>query len=340
MRRRMLSLVLITALLAGCVFAFDLAGIGIGLALAIVLSLPVGRVTYLCVAIVGVSVLAGLLLPVQGQARAVIWRETCITNLARIAAALQQYADEHGRLPPAYVTDPSGRPMHSWRVLLLPYLGQKELYDKYNFNEPWDGPHNRRLAADAPSPYVCPSDAHNFSAQDASLPVAANYVAVVGPGAAWSEGDAGNAPEDIILVVEVPGRSGTSWMQPEDLPLEIAAKGVGADPQPRIGSCHSGGIAHVAFADGSVRRLTANLSPKAIRPLLTVHADKTIGVESLGLNRLNKVPPVPQTRRIAGMLVITLAGALLIVERRHHHRGKVKTIPQEPPEATSSSNPA
>ena len=35
--------------------------------------------------------------------------------------------------------------MHSWRVLLLPYLERKDLYSQYDFDEPWDGPNNSKL---------------------------------------------------------------------------------------------------------------------------------------------------------------------------------------------------
>jgi len=38
--------------------------------------------------------------------------------------ALFNYHDDYGSYPPAYIADESGRPMHSWRVLILPYLGR------------------------------------------------------------------------------------------------------------------------------------------------------------------------------------------------------------------------
>ena len=49
-----------------------------------------------------------------------------------------------GAFPAAYVADENGRPMHSWRVALLPFLEQSDLYSQYNFNEPWDSPENLR----------------------------------------------------------------------------------------------------------------------------------------------------------------------------------------------------
>ena len=46
----------------------------------------------------------------------------CTNNLKQIAAALQAYHQANGCFPPAYIADKSGKPMHSWRVLILPYL--------------------------------------------------------------------------------------------------------------------------------------------------------------------------------------------------------------------------
>ena len=58
----------------------------------------------------------------------------CGNNLKQIGIALHTYHDEYKSLPPAYVCDESGKRMHSWRVLLLPYMEQQELYKKYDVN--------------------------------------------------------------------------------------------------------------------------------------------------------------------------------------------------------------
>ena len=84
-------------------------------------------------------------------------RTQCKYNLKNIGLALRSYADVYGSFPPAFIPDATGKPMHSWRVLILPYLGQQALYDEYDFAEPWDGPNNSRLLARTPAVYVCPS---------------------------------------------------------------------------------------------------------------------------------------------------------------------------------------
>src|SRR5579863_7317837 len=66
-------------------------------------------------------------------------------HLKQLGVALHQYHDAYGCFPPAYVMGNDGKPWHSWRVLLLPFLDQKPLYDRYRFDEPWNGTHNRDL---------------------------------------------------------------------------------------------------------------------------------------------------------------------------------------------------
>ena len=67
----------------------------------------------------------------------------CHEKLHNLSVALFAYQEAFGTFPPAFLPDAQGKPVHSWRVILLPYLkenGTKDLYDFYRFNEPWDGP--------------------------------------------------------------------------------------------------------------------------------------------------------------------------------------------------------
>src|SRR5262249_6259204 len=101
-------------------------------------------------------------------------------KLKQIALALHAYHDEFGSFPPPYIADESGRPKHTWRVLLLPYLDYESLYERYDFAEPWDGPNNRNL--------------HNIHVKAFEYPRGYSrprtntaYVAVVGPQTLWPQ---------------------------------------------------------------------------------------------------------------------------------------------------------
>ena len=49
--------------------------------------------------------------------------------------------------------------MHSWRVLILPFLDQQSLYNQYDFREPWNGPNNIKLLNSMPSVLRLPEPA-------------------------------------------------------------------------------------------------------------------------------------------------------------------------------------
>ena len=67
----------------------------------------------------------------------------CANNLKQIALALRNYESVYHALPPAYTVDAEGKPLHSWRTLILPYLEQQALYDKIDLSKPWDDPANK-----------------------------------------------------------------------------------------------------------------------------------------------------------------------------------------------------
>lgn len=178
--------------------------------------------------------------------------------------AVANYHDNNGHLPPPYQTGRDGRPWHSWRVLILPFIEQHALHKEYNFEEPWDGPNNRRLADRMPSVYT-------FHAGVESGGPTTNYVAVVGPETAWPEAgrrrfaDATDGRNQTILIVENLG-AGIHWMEPRDLRL--------ADMDLRVNS--PGGVSSpytrpgVAMCDGGLSSLDPNLDPDVLRALLTV----------------------------------------------------------------------
>ncbi len=119
--------------------------------------------------------------------------------MKQFGLALHNYHDKFGCFPPAYVADATGRPMHSWRVLILPFMEEAALYQQYRFDEPWDGPNNSKLANRIPEVYRCPTYERSHDRLKLSAPHLAlmtNYVAVVGVGTAF-DGSASVGVRDI-----------------------------------------------------------------------------------------------------------------------------------------------
>lgn len=165
-------------------------------------------------------------------------RHQCSANLKRIVLAMLLYERDHGTLPPACTIDEQGRALHSWRVLLLPYLGQRGLYEQIRLDEPWDSEHNRVLHGADVSCYQCPS---------AGLAAGqTTYTVVTGEGAPFDLSGQGRALAELgarrtnwILVTE--RQQSVCWMDPGGhVPLDDALAGINAGPD-GIGSYHPDG---------------------------------------------------------------------------------------------------
>jgi hypothetical protein len=187
---------------------------------------------FLCTVLLGVT-RRFYLIYLSGKHRA-----ACANNLKLLLLAMHNYHSVFNCFPPAFVVDDEGKPMHSWRVLLLPYLGEQAIYDDYDFAEPWDGPNNSKLAGRIPGVFVCPGRMHT--------PTTTNYLGIFGADTLW-QGDnpvsirqIWDGTSNTIALVEV-AESDIQWMEPRDYPY-------GSDPPM---SRHR----HVGAADGSVRSI-------------------------------------------------------------------------------------
>lgn len=93
---------------------------------------------------------------VQDQVRQAEARSENKNSLKAIMLAFHNHHQVFKHFPPAIVYGPDGKPWHSWRVLILPYLGQKELYDQYDGSVPWDHPKNAAVLDKMPAVYRDP----------------------------------------------------------------------------------------------------------------------------------------------------------------------------------------
>ena len=228
-------------------------------------------------AIVGVVV--AMLWPTIQTSRDAARQTVCRANLRRIGAAMTQYRGEHGCFPPAYLADEDGMPMHSWRVLILPQLGEEHLYSLYDFDEPWDSPENQAMAHLMPDVYRCPSDSDTWGTET-------NYMMLVGPGTisdgpgTTGMGEITDGKDRTILLVETSG-SVAEWLEPTDLDTGELSFRVNDPASDGIQSLHSGG-AHVLFVDGSVVFLPDSIIPADVQGLSTIGGDEEIDDIYLG----------------------------------------------------------
>jgi hypothetical protein len=201
-------------------------------------------------------------------------RMQCTSNLKQLALALLNYESAHGTFPPAYVTDKDGKRLYSWRVLILPYLDCRDLYEAFHLDESWDSPHNRPLMQTYINVFHCPSDPSGAAEQT-------SYVMVVGPHMA-SEGPKGRSLREIrdgtantILLVEM-SNSGICWSEPRDWEVPDGPIAVNDPNVPGPRSEHPARVVSVAFCDGSSKSLKESIDPKLLRALLTVDGGEDV----------------------------------------------------------------
>ncbi len=193
------------------------------------------------------------------SARTAARRMQRMNDLKQLALAMQVYAAAKGTLPPAAIYSKDGKPLLSWRVAVLPYLEQANLYKAFHLDEPWDGPNNKQISAVLIALFV-PKNATNDQQR------LTRYVVPTGKGTIF-DGNDGIKLSDMtdrlsntIMIVEVGPDKAVAWAAPEDMAFdpEKPAAGLGEIPD-------EGFLA--AFADGSVRLIKKSVDPETLRRL-------------------------------------------------------------------------
>ena len=206
----------------------------------------------------GVEKLLSLLTPPIEAARASAAKLQSRNNLKQIALAMHNYyqANRQFPLPASYGKD--GKPLLSWRVHILSYLGEDALYKQFHLDEPWDSPHNRTLIDKMPSVYRLP-----ISKTDKTR---TNYLLPVGGGAVF-EADKPTLFKDIkdglcntIMAVEADDEHAVIWTKPEDLQFDPK------DPTKGLGRFFNG-FFNAMICDGSVLWIPWPKEPKDIHRL-------------------------------------------------------------------------
>lgn len=232
------------------------------------------------VAAVILLMILGFLLPAISAARGPARRMTCVSRLKQIAIALNVYHDRFGSLPPAYTVDQKGNRLHSWRVFLLPFMGEEALYKKIRLDEPWDSDYNRQFHRQSFSaswnPFLCPEIPFQSGYRKRNPPDTngwCSYSAVIGPETPFpgaesvSFDDFSRGTSNTVLIVET--AEPFCWMNPEaDMTFGEAVAGVNKIPG-GPGSFHwadgktSG--ANIVRADGSVRFVNDEIASEVWR---------------------------------------------------------------------------
>ena len=164
------------------------------------------------VIVTGLLLIVFLMLPSEvGQST--VNSVKCRNNLKQISLALQEYEAVYGSFPPPVLRDTTGAPIHSWRVLILPFLHEQRLYQEYDFSQAWNGPDNHQLIARMPAVYRCP--------EVTWLTGTTNYCVVIDDQSCFPDAgcrkktDIVDGLQNTLAIVEDGGRS-IPWTAPQD----------------------------------------------------------------------------------------------------------------------------
>jgi prepilin-type processing-associated H-X9-DG protein len=202
----------------------------------------------------------------------------CLANLQDIGLAIHRYHAAARQLPPADIGDEQGNPLLSWRVLLLPFLREDELFEEFHLDEPWDSPHNKGLLERMPPVY---------SERDQGWGAIGltRYQVFVGPGTLFEPkavvrlADVDDGKDNTLMVVEA--SDPVPWTKPADLVF-----GPGK-PLPRLGGIHSGGVSAL-FADGGVRFLKQSIAERDLHAIITRNGGEPVEEDAMSLPGINR----------------------------------------------------
>ncbi len=211
--------------------------------------------------------LTAVLAPAARRALVSAARARSQTNLKDIAIALHGFHDDKGHFPPAAVFGKDGKPLLSWRVAILPYVDQAELFKQFKLDEPWDGEHNKKLIAKMPAIY---------RAQPGLPAGKTTYLGVAGRAAMFPPGpkpvriqDVLDGTSNTIFIVEADADRAVVWTKPEDYSYDPA--------KPLDGLGKEAGGFNAVFVDGSVRVISRKIDPKTLAALFTRDGGEVIG---------------------------------------------------------------
>jgi hypothetical protein len=191
-------------------------------------------------------------------------------NLRQIGLAMHKYHDTYGHFPTATIYDKNDKPLFSWRVAILPFIDESELYKDFR-QEPWDSAHNKKLLARMPAVYKAPGI-------KTKKPNTTYYQLIVGKGAIFDGmieikiPDIVDCTANTILVIEA--EKPVLWSKPEDLTYDPDK------PLPKFGGVFADGFNFLS-ADGTTHFCQKGFDEHRMRAAITRAGGERVDLDNL-----------------------------------------------------------
>ncbi len=211
-----------------------------------------------------------LVVPFIQSVRETRWRNRCVDRLKRIGLAMHNFHQAYGRFPLQAMASPSGKPLLSWRVQLLPFLDENELYAQFRLDEPWDSEHNKALIAKMPAVFACPTSHHLPSEGKTCYQVPHGKGTILSREYGGKLQDFTDGTTRTIMAVETGDEAAVIWTRPDDWPVDDDVRFT-----PLLGH-HAGGT-NILFADGSLRFVSDKIRQNILKALTTRDGGEVIG---------------------------------------------------------------
>lgn len=190
------------------------------------------------------------------------WRAQSSNNLKTLGLALLGAEAKDGHFPASAIYDSSGKPLLSWRVAILPYIGEETLYKRFALDQPWDSPKNKRLLGRIPKTLRVPGGKVHGIGMTCYLAPVGEHVAFNGS-RGRNKADFKNGMSRSILLIEAAPDRAVPWTKPDDLQFDDGNPSAGLFGQRDVGCL-------VLFADGHISILAQDTSPADLRAAFTI----------------------------------------------------------------------
>jgi len=205
---------------------------------------------------------------------------TSKNNLKQVGLAMHNYHETYAVLPPGGTFNKTGQPQHSWVSQVLPFLDQASLYDRIDFNQPWEAEVNQKPFQTRISTIYSPgmkSDYDNGKSSEEAFQgyQPTHYVAnsrVLNVNSNMKFDQISDGISNTILAGEI-----KSYIKPWGDPKNFRDPALGINRQKNgFGSPFTGG-AHFLLGDGSVRFISEDIDPAVLKALSTPNSGEPVG---------------------------------------------------------------